>query len=118
MSQRHCLALDLADDPQLIAQYRQAHQCIWPEVAANLRANGVLDMQIWQLGTRLFMVMEVSERFSFQALDQASANSPRIQEWETLMWRYQRSTPWNAPGQKWVPMDCIFSLAEQPQAPP
>ena len=59
-AQRHCLALDLKDDPALIAQYEALHRQIWPQISQHLLAHGVLDMQIWRLGTRLFMVMDTA----------------------------------------------------------
>ena len=34
-------------------------------------------------------------------------------EWETLMWGYQKALPHAAPGEKWVAMTQIFDLAEQ-----
>lgn len=113
-SQRFCLALDLDDDVALIAEYEQLHRRIWPEIAGHLRDHGVLDMQIWRLGTRLFMVMDTGPEFSTEAMDQASAANPKVQEWEALMWRFQKPTPWTAPGNKWQPMTQIFSLSDQP----
>jgi L-rhamnose mutarotase len=113
--QRFCLALDLVDDPALIAEYERLHQRIWPEIADHLRHVGVLDMQIWRLGTRLFMVMETAANFSTQAMDNASAENPKVQAWEDLMWAFQKPTPWTEPGNKWQPMVQIFSLAEQPR---
>ncbi|SDH67960.1 L-rhamnose mutarotase [Pseudomonas abietaniphila] len=113
--QRYCLALDLVDDPALIAEYERLHQRIWPEIADHLRGVGVLDMQIWRLGTRLFMVMETAANFSAQAMDNASAENPKVQEWEDLMWAFQKPTPWTEPGNKWQAMARIFSLAEQPR---
>jgi len=111
---RQCLALDLIDDEAAIAEYRRLHERIWPSVSAHLREAGVLDMQIWQLGTRLFMVMDTGPGFSAQAMARAALNDPQVQAWETLMWRFQAPTPWTAPGNKWQPMARIFSLAEQP----
>ena len=35
------LALDLKDDPSLIARYEAHHQAVWPEVQAHLRRHGV-----------------------------------------------------------------------------
>lgn len=112
--QRFCQALDLADDDALIAQYQRLHQRIWPQIADHLRRQGVLDMQIWRLGTRLFMVMDTTPTFSAQAMADASAAHPKVQEWEALMWRFQKPTPWTEAGNKWQPMERIFSLAEQP----
>ena len=111
---RQCLALDLKDDPALIAEYERLHQQIWPQISAHLREHGVLDMQIWRLGTRLFMVMETRPGFSAEAFERAGASDPKVQEWEALMWRFQQPTPWAHPGEKWAPMIQIFSLHHSP----
>lgn len=108
---RYALALDLVDDAQRIADYEEAHQSIWPEVRDHLRAQGVLGMEIYRLGTRLFMVMEVDPAvYSVQAMAEASLANPAIQRWEALMWTYQAPTPWTPPGDKWVFMNRIFEL--------
>ena len=38
---QHVLALDLNDDPALIAEYEAHHRAVWPEVQAHLRRHGV-----------------------------------------------------------------------------
>ena len=114
MTTRSCLALDLADDPTLIAEYIARHERIWPEIAASIRDAGIVSMEIWRTGNRLFMVMETDERFDPSAKAAADAANPRVQEWEQLMWRFQQPLPWADPGQKWVPMTRIFDLAQQP----
>ena len=111
---RYALALDLVDDAQRIADYEEAHKSIWPEVRDHLRAQGVLGMEIYRLGTRLFMVMEVDPAVhSAQAMAEASRDNPHIQRWETLMWTYQAPTPWTPEGEKWVEMKRIFDLSTQ-----
>ena len=110
MSRRHYLALDLKDDPQLIAEYERYHQRIWPEITRSIRDAGILDMEIFRAGNRLFMVMEVSDDFSFEAKAEADQTEPRVQEWEELMWKYQQPLPWAKPGEKWMPMKRIFKL--------
>lgn len=111
---RYALALDLVDDAVRIAAYEKAHEKIWPEVRDHLRAQGVTGMEIYRLGTRLFMVMEVAPAiYSPEGMAAASAASPVIQKWETLMWTYQAPTPWTPQGEKWVPMQRIFDLAAQ-----
>jgi len=112
---RHCLALDLQDDSALIQEYKRQHERIWPEIRHHLTAAGVLDMQIYLLGTRLFMVMDVSPAFTFDAMAALAAANPKVQEWEDLMWRFQAPTPWTPPGHKWVLMERIFDLAAQPR---
>jgi len=110
MSRRYCLALDLQDDPQLIAEYRRHHEHVWPEVTRSIRDSGIEDMEIYLLGTRLFMIVEVSERFSFDAKSEADRDNPKVQEWERLMWKFQRPLPQAKPGEKWIPMERIFKL--------
>jgi L-rhamnose mutarotase len=110
MSRRYCLALDLKDDPALIAEYKRHHQKIWPEITNSIRESGIEDLEIYLLGTRLFMVMEVNDRFSFAAKAEADRNNPKVQEWENLMWRFQKPLPQAKPGEKWVLMDRIFKL--------
>lgn len=112
--QRYVQALDLQDDEQLMAEYRRLHQRIWPEIASHLRQNGIVGMDIYQLGNRLVMVMETDDRFSAERLAAASQLNPKVVEWEALMWRYQIATPWTPPGEKWVAMEPVFSLSQQP----
>lgn len=107
---RYCLALDLKDDPSLIAEYERYHRAVWPEILESIKAAGIVGMEIYRTGNRLFMIMEVEEGFSFEAKAGADAANPRVQEWEALMWRYQQALPWAQPGEKWVLMERIFKL--------
>jgi L-rhamnose mutarotase len=110
MTQRYCLTLDLKDDPKLIAEYKRYHQKIWPEITRSIKDAGIEDMEIYLLGTRMFMIMEVNETFSFDAKSKADQLNPKVQEWETLMWKFQQSLPQAKPGEKWLLMEKIFSL--------
>ena len=110
---RYCQALDLVDDPKLIEEYEHIHQSIWPEVAKNIRDSGVVDMQIWRIGTRLFMIMDVDESFSFERSGQMGEGNPTVVKWEEQMWKFQAATPWTPEGSKWVLMEQIFSLEAQ-----
>jgi len=110
MAKRYCLTLDLKDDPKLIAEYRCYHEKIWPEITQSIRDAGILDMEIYLLGTRMFMVMEVDESFSFERKAKADAANPKVQEWEELMWKFQKPLPGVKPGEKWMRMERIFKL--------
>jgi L-rhamnose mutarotase len=81
MKRRFCLTLDLKDDPKLIAEYKRYHEKIWPEITRSIKDSGIEDMEIYLLGTRMFMIMEVNESFSFEAKTKADQLNPRVQEW-------------------------------------
>src|SRR5262249_50246266 len=111
MTKRYCLTLDLKDDPKLIAEYRRYHYKIWPEITKGIRESGIVDMEIFLLDTRMFMILEVSESFSFEAKAKADRANSKVQEWEELMWRFQKPLPNAKPGEKWMLMERIFKLA-------
>ena len=107
---RHCLALDLKDDPALIAAYEEHHRKVWPEILESIRRSGILSMEIWRTGNRLFMVMETTDDFSFERKAETDVADPKVQEWEALMWTYQQALPGAKPGEKWRLMERVFSL--------
>lgn len=107
---RFTLALDLKDDPMLIAEYEKYHEKIWDEITESITGSGILDMEIYRLGNRLFMIMETEDDFSFDKKAQMDANNPKVQEWEALMWKYQQALPMAKEGEKWLLMDRIFKL--------
>jgi L-rhamnose mutarotase len=110
MKRRFCLTLDLKDDPKLIAEYKRYHEMIWPEITRSIKDSGIEDMEIYLLGTRMFMIMEVDESFSFEAKTKADQLNPRVQEWERLMGTFQQSLPQASPDEKWVLMERVFKL--------
>ena len=110
MSRRFCFALDLKDDPALIAEYRKYHEKIWPEVTQSLKDSGIEDLEIYLLGTRMFMIMEVNAHFSFATKAEADRQNPKVQEWENLMWKFQQALPDAKPGEKWLLMEKVFKL--------
>jgi L-rhamnose mutarotase len=108
----YCLALDLHDDPDLIAEYKRYHQPekVWPEVVTHIRSQGVISEEIYLLGTRMVMVLRTVEDFSFDAKAVADQANPKMRAWEELMWKYQKRIPDAKPEEKWVLMEKIFEL--------
>ncbi len=107
---RYCLALDLKNDAQLIAEYEQWHKEVWPEIKRSITDGGITDMEIYRLEDRLFMIMETDPAFSFErkaAMDEAN---PAVSRWEELMWKYQSVIPGGHAGEKWRVMEKIFGL--------
>jgi L-rhamnose mutarotase len=112
MTRRFCFTLDLKNDPTLIAEYKRYHKNVWPEISESIRSSGILDMEIYRLGTRLFMIMEVDESFSFEKKAKADQHNPKVQQWEQLMWKFQQALPEAKPGEKWLLMERIFKLED------
>lgn len=110
--ERYCLALDLKDDAGLIAEYEDWHRKVWPEIRDSILEAGIADMEIYRLGNRLFMIMEVDESFSFERKAAMDAANPKVQEWEELMWKFQQPLPWAKEGEKWMLMERIFKLKD------
>lgn len=107
---KFCLALDLIDDPELIAEYEKYHQNVWAEVKQSILDSGITNMEIYRVQNRLFMMVEADESFSFEDKNEADKNNSKTQEWEELMWKFQKQLPNSKPGEKWQLMDKIFSL--------
>lgn len=111
---RYCYSCDLKDDSKLIAEYKAYHAAgkAWPEITKSIKDAGIIAMQIYLTGNRMFMIMEVDETFDPKKKAKADATNPKVQEWENLMWKYQQELPWAAKGEKWIALEKIFELAE------
>jgi L-rhamnose mutarotase len=114
--QRLCFALDLKDDPQLIAQYKKWHEPGGPPpaVTQSLRDAGIVSLEIYLCGNRLFMVLEADETFSLENKARADAANRDVCAWERLMWSFQQPLPWAREGEKWLPAHRIYDLDSQP----
>jgi L-rhamnose mutarotase len=107
---RYCLALDLKEDPRLIAEYEAYHKDVWPEIIKSIKAAGIDVLEIYRTGNRMFMIVEANDDFSFEKKAALEANNAKVQEWEKLMWKFQQALPWAKPEEKWILMEKIFRL--------
>jgi len=111
-TKRFCQTLDLREQPELIAEYRRLHspEGVWPEVLEAIRAAGILEMEIYLLGTRLFMIVEMPAELDWDEAMRRMAAMPRQDEWEALTARYQKAEVSAASAEKWRLMERIFRL--------
>lgn len=79
------LFCDLKDDEKLIAEYKAYHQNVWPEIIKSIKDSGIINMEIYNKGNRLFMIMELNDTFSSNKKTKMDDINPRVREWETLM---------------------------------
>jgi L-rhamnose mutarotase len=107
---KHCFALDLVNDPKLIAEYEHYHRNVWPEIKKSIIDAGITNLEIYRVGNRLFMIMETDASFNAEKKATMDAANPKVQEWEALMWQYQQALPTAKTGEKWLLMDKIFQL--------
>lgn len=105
---RYCLALDLKDDPKLITEYEGHHKKVWPEILLSMKESGIERMELFRAGNRMFMILEVSDSFTFQRKELMDQTNSHVQTWEALMWKYQQALPFAKPGEKWVLMEKFF----------
>lgn len=105
---RYCQTLTLVDDSELVSKYIEAHKHVWPEVIAEQREVGILDMQIWRKGRNLFMIMDVNDNFDFQRDMSRLATLPRQAEWEAYVSQFQGADPNAKSSDKWQLMERIF----------
>jgi len=111
-TKRYCQTMDLRDDPKLIELYRKAHskEHSWQEIRDGIRQVGILEMEIYLVGSRLFMIVETPEDFDWdKAMDELS-RLPRQAEWEQHVAQFQKCDPNSTSDEKWQMMERIFYL--------
>lgn len=111
---RYCQTLDLKDDPELIKEYVKRHSEAeaWPEIRAGIREVGILEMELYILGTRLFMIVETPLDFEWESAMAKLATLDRQAEWEDYMSIFQIAKPGASSAEKWQLMDRMFHLYE------
>lgn len=109
---RYCLALDLIDDPKLIAEYIAYHQPqnAWPQITTNMKEAGILDMEIYHVADRLFMIMETTPEFDPNKPPKTPQGQKANDEWEALMWKFQKPLSCAKANEKWIKMEKIYDL--------
>ncbi|MDQ3856247.1 MAG: L-rhamnose mutarotase [Chloroflexota bacterium] len=110
----YALTLCLKDDRDLIRRYREHHQAVWPEVTGRMREVGIQRMQIFLLGTRMFMYVDADDSFDPATDFQRINEDPKSAEWNQLMAGFQERAPEAGPDVWWAPMERVFDT-EWPQ---
>ena len=107
---RYCQTLDLRDNPELIAAYRRVHSSEehWAEIRDGIREVGILEMEIYILGTRLFMIVETPLDFDWDSAFNRLATLPRQAEWEDYVASFQNAESGASSDEKWRMMERMF----------
>jgi len=113
MQKRYCLAFDLRNDPALIRQYRYVHskEGMWPDIPKGIKAVGILDMEIYLHGTRMFMILETPAGWDYDSEMARCGTLEKQAEWGEYVWQFQQRLPYAEHGEKWMHMENIFRLS-------
>ncbi|WP_167611687.1 L-rhamnose mutarotase [Maribellus sediminis] len=109
---RYCKTLKLEDDPQLIEEYKKVHApgAAWPEITQGMREVGILDMEIYLLGTQLFMIMDTVPDFDHESAMKELASKPRQSEWEAYVSQFQKTSAEASADEKWQLLERIYKM--------
>lgn len=112
MQKRYCMALDLRNDPALIRQYKHVHtkEGIWPEIPRGIKEVGISDMEIYLLGTRMFMILEAPLQWDYDKEMARLGKLEKQPEWSDYVWQFQQLLPEDKEGVKWVQMEKINQM--------
>ena len=113
-TKRYCQTLSLKNNPILIEEYRKIHseEKAWPEIRAGIRAVGILEMEIYILGSQLFMIIETPLDFDWKIAMDKLSNLPRQAELEKYVSKFQDCPCLSSSAEKWKLMERMFYLYE------
>ena len=117
---RYCKFMELEDDPILIEEYKKLHAMGtgWPEITAGMKKVGIIDMEIYISGTKLFMILDTEADFDHEQAMTRLAKLPRQAEWEALVLKYQKTHSEASAGEKWQLLERIYKLDPKQQFNP
>lgn len=109
---RYCQTMDMKNDEQLIKKYIEVHDKFhhWPEIRQGIRSVGILEMEIYMHGNRLFMIVETPLDFEWDSAMERLATLPRQSEWEDYVAVFQDCKEGSTSAEKWQLMERIFYL--------
>lgn len=109
---RYCKTLSLENDPRLIEEYKRVHapDSTWPEITRGMIEVGIIDMEIYIMGSRLFMIMDTLPEVDHDRAMAELATKPRQKEWEAFVSRFQKTSSQASADEKWQVMERIYKL--------
>ena len=112
---RFCKTMLLKNDPELIREYKKVHAmgAAWPEITRGAKEVGIIDMEIYITGNRLFMIMDTVPDFDHEKAMSELSRLPRQQEWEIFVSRFQNTSPDASSNEKWQLMDRIYEMDQK-----
>jgi len=106
----YCLALDLKNDEESIYEYKQHHQQSWPDILESIVSSDFETIEVYNVENHLYIMMTVNDNFSFEKNALSDEANLKVQEWESLIRKYQQALPCADNGMKWILMERIFQF--------
>ena len=111
--------MNLKSDPGIVETYLRHHRDVWPEVQASLRQAGVEQMDIYFLGRRIVMIVEMRAGVDYRtALASHASSSSKVAEWERLMKSLQEPAAEARADEWWAAMEPVFHLSQDAEEEP
>jgi len=117
---RYCKTLKLVDDPALIEDYKKVHApgAVWPEITEGMKKVGIIDMEIYIDGNKLFMIMDTVPDFDHDAAMAELARLPRQAEWEAYVSQFQKTGIDASADEKWRLLERIYAMDQEKESSP
>jgi len=108
-AKRMVMTLEIRQDPALRDAYIQVHrpENIWKEITQNMDTMGIKDMELFLLGHRVFLLMDVPPGFDMDQEAERWGKLPREQEWQNHVAQFQKVTPEGKIEEKWEVMTLL-----------
>lgn len=112
---RYVQTMELRDNPELIALYRKAHSEseAWPEIINGIKEVGILEMELYILGSRLVMIVDMPADLDWDEVMARLATMPKQAEWEDYVAQFQQCVKGSTSDEKWHMMERMFHLYDR-----
>jgi len=107
--QERIFVVNIIPGDQLLNEYLDYHQQIWPEVEAGFKKAGYKDIVLYRYDHLLVMTITVPQGANLDSMSRlAESYSPRCAAWNKLMATYQTGVPGAPKGATWVEMKSFY----------
>jgi L-rhamnose mutarotase len=111
-TKRYCQYLKLNSATLEQYKYWHSNRNIWKEIPLGIRRAGILNMEIFIVEDKAFMIVETPVDFNWDEAFGRLAAYERQAEWEDFVSKFQETGTGKRSEEKWQLMERIFSLEE------
>ena len=109
-TKRYCQYMELNSETLEEYKYWHDNQNIWKEIPEGIKKAGILNMEIYLIDDKAFMIVETPVDFNWDEAFGRLATFERQAEWEDFVGKFQITGEGKRSEEKWQLMERIFSL--------